>query len=147
MAALDPTPTDITTLNIISSHKISAKTTRCLSILTSEGEGRKIVALRAKSSVASKAITIAEITRRELQKNGNDWYQYIQLESIVEERREKPGKQRKAEGDAEEKVEDVEDEEEEDPFQPVEDKKVRATPVMTIYISREALPTYAKKFG
>jgi hypothetical protein len=146
MAALDPTPTDITTLNIISSHKISAKTTRCLSILTSEGESRKIVALSAKSSVASKAITIAEITRRELQKNGNDWYQYIQLESIVEEKKEKPGKQRK-ETATEEKVEDVEDEEEEDPFQPVEDKKVRATPVMTIYISREALPTYAKKFG
>lgn len=50
-----------------------------------EGGGGGVVALRARSPVAGKAVSIAEIVKRRVTEAGDVWFQYSKLDSIVEE--------------------------------------------------------------
>jgi hypothetical protein len=147
-ADLSPNPRDIPTLNIISSHHISAKTTRLLSLLSSSSDG--IVAVRAKSQVISKAISIVEISKRQLD---SEWFQYTALSSVVEDA--KPSQKQKHREAKKQMVRDMmkgeededEDEDEENPFVPMVEKRTRTVPVITIYLSRNRLPAYKALYG
>ena len=184
-----PDPRDIQTLNILSGHKIGAKTSRCLSLLSppdastandkdkDNGKGTVgVMALRARAPVVSKAITIAEIVKRRMGAQGHAVFQYTRLEGVLEKKQQRPShgkderpdkkKRAVAEGptatrmdvdgvaDAVEEgeKEEQEEEEEEDPFEPMPndgrpDSTVRATPVVTIFLSRSRLPSYARLYG
>ncbi|KAF8533251.1 hypothetical protein BDD12DRAFT_503926 [Trichophaea hybrida] len=158
--AVDPDPSDIVTLNIISSHKISSKTSHCISLLYNADAPIHVVGLHAKSSVAAKAITIAEIVKRHICEQGDKWYQYTQLSHFFEEpisskrmrsrkrRREYPRAKQDDNWPPLESGEEKDgNDEESDPFEKLEDddlKNTRATPVLTIYISRTRLLTFAK---
>lgn len=68
-------------LSIISSSEIRRKVTRMLSLLASfsfavPGLKPVVVLVRAKGKVASKAISVVEIAKSELEKDGAKWYQY-----------------------------------------------------------------------
>jgi len=156
----DPDPRDIVTLNIISSHKISSKTKRCISLLYTTditAGSPQVIGLRAKSAVASKAITIAEIVKRQIGAQGDKWYQYTQLSSVLDGANPAQAKHRKRRRKYENNAENLEsgeggndDDDDDDPFVKMEEgrpKKVIAIPVLTIYISRTQLPTFAKLYG
>lgn len=196
-----PDPRDIQTLNILSGHKIGAKTSRCLSLLSppdagtandngkdnskDNGKGKGtdrtlgVMALCARAPVASKAITIAEIVKRRMGAQGLAVFQYTRVESMLKKKRPRPshgkgGRSNKKKGVAvevptatqmdvdgggeqgkekEEQDDEDEEEEEEDPFEPMPDgderpsSTVRATPVVTIFLSRSQLPSYARLYG
>lgn len=193
-----PDPRDIQTLNILSGHKISAKTSRCLSLLSppdastandkdkekgkDNGKGTEwmmgVMALRARAPVVSKAITIAEIVKRRMGAQGHAVFQYTRLEGVLEKKQQRPShgkdgrpdkkKRAVAEGptatqmdvegeqgrerEEQEQEQEEEEEEEEDPFEPMPNdgrpgSTVRATPVVTIFLSRSRLPSYARLYG
>jgi Alba len=144
---------DVTSMSIISSSHIQQKVTRALAILSLcppiPPAKPKVVMLHSKAPVASKMISIAEIVKREIVKNGGKWYQYNKLGQIVEKKRDRYGgtKKQKSSGEDGSMAEDGDeyaghDSEEEfetmkTPFErAIEGKpKVRAVPVMTLYLS------------
>ncbi|KAM3072389.1 hypothetical protein ACMFMG_009193 [Clarireedia jacksonii] len=78
----------ITTMNIISSSHIQKKVTRILDTLSTfsfSDPKPHVVLLQAKAPVACKLITIAEIAKRELARNGAKWFQYNVVGSILVE--------------------------------------------------------------
>jgi hypothetical protein len=171
---------------------------KVLSHLSSPSTAKPLLAvLTAKAGVASKAITVAEISKREIGKDGGVWFQYSGVEGVLDEwapkeHRTKGGREKKdgdtgdvkkatvSEGPAEdvaeaaqEKVDrrkdverDAEDDEEE-AFETMRDphihnqeaqerpsiikdelsKKVRAVPVLTIYLSRTQIGELGKEYG
>jgi hypothetical protein len=145
---------NITTMSIISSSHIQQKVTRALDILSEypavPPAKPKVVMLYSKAAVASKMITIAEIVKREIAKAGGKWYQYNKLNKVVEEKVEKAGsakKEKSTSGDVPmaENGDDGAGKESEEEFETmktpferaIEGKpKIRAIPVMTIYLSR-----------
>lgn len=159
----------IPTVSIISSHSISKKTTRCLATLFPPQPPTTpsvlAVALVAKSIVASKAITIAEIVKRRINTQGEAWFQYTKLEGIMVElkapkksKKEGKGKNKDQKGSQVEKTgekgtrtkQEEEDIDEEDPFEVLKEKtpqKKRKMPLLTIYISRSPIPELAKLYG
>lgn len=78
---------EVTTMNIISSSKIQSKVTTIIEKLGSfsfvAATKPNIILLHAKSAVASKLITVVEITKREIAKAGGKWYQYNVLGQIL----------------------------------------------------------------
>jgi hypothetical protein len=78
---------EVTTMNIISSSKIQSKVTTIVEKLGSfsfvAATKPNIVLMRAKGAVASKLITVVEITKREIAKAGGKWYQYNVLGQIL----------------------------------------------------------------
>ncbi|CUS13446.1 unnamed protein product [Tuber aestivum] len=161
-------PSSIPTISIISSHSISKKTTRCLATLFPSQppatSSVPAVAIVAKSAVASKAITIAEIVKRRISTQGEAWFQYTKLEGVMVElraprksRREGKGKngdqkgrrvgETRGEGA---QVGGEDDIDEDDPFEVLKEKtlqKKRKMPLLTIYISRSSIPELAKLYG
>jgi hypothetical protein len=175
-----PDPRDIPTLNIIASHRIASKVTRCLSLLypaptkdtTTDAPPKQhtaapIVGLRTKSAIASKAITIAEITKRRISEQGGRWYQYNQISTAVEAVRPKQSKPKGREtgettrddkdkgelGGGDHDHDDDDDNnnnDEEDPFEVIpekEPKRLRTITYLTIYISRARIPAFEKLYG
>ena len=153
---------DVTSMSIISSSKIEQKVTRALQILSEypaiPPAKPKAVMLHSKAPVASKMISIAEIIKRELVKNSGKWYQYNKLGEVVEEKKDKDGGRGKEKntgedvsmtengsGDAE-NASDEEFETMKTPFErAIEGKpKIRATPVMTLYLSRVRIDSLRK---
>jgi hypothetical protein len=154
---------DVTTMSIISSSHIQQKVTRALDILSEypavPPAKPKVVMLHSKAAVASKMITIAEIVKREIAKAGGKWYQYNKLNKIVEEKVEKAGSAKKekstggdvsmteigGEGAGQESEEEFETMK--TPFErAIEGKpKVRAIPVMTVYLSRVRIDRLRKE--
>ena len=148
-----------------------------------------VVALHAKANVASKMISVVEIFKREVEKEGGHVYQYSQLESLLQEMKEKkPKTEKKAElpvgevrtlgewqtaqedgaevslqlvaNDVE--MEDQDKMEDEEAFESMTGKglkdqlkvstsearkKIRATPVLTIYLSRVPVPELKELYG
>lgn len=156
---------NVTTMSIVSSSHIQQKVTRALEILseypTIAPAKPKVVMLHAKAPVASKLITIAEIVKREIAKDGGKWYQYNRLGQVMEEkkREEHVGKRKKKVGGADEEMADHEDggegQESEEEFETmktpferaIEGKpKVGAVPVMTIYLSRVRVDSLKKDY-
>lgn len=78
---------EITSMKIISSSKIQLKVTAIIEKLSSfsfvAATKPNIFLLHAQSAVASKLITIVEITKREIAKAGGKWYQYNVLGQIL----------------------------------------------------------------
>ncbi|KAH0544686.1 hypothetical protein FGG08_001191 [Glutinoglossum americanum] len=187
---------DVIALSVISSSSIQKKVSRILSHLSPPPIGRKppLVVLTAKAGVASKAITIAEISKREIGKDNGVWFQYSGVEGVLgewtprergtrgggEKRYGDPGDGEKAiiledhnTGVAEAEQEDIgrrrdieEHDEEEEAFEAMPGppatnqiqerpsivgeeprKKVRAVPVLTIYLSRTQIVELKKEYG
>jgi hypothetical protein len=161
---------EIVDMNIISSSQIQSKVTRILETLSNFSfvapTKPSIVMIHAKAPVASKLISIVEIAKREIQKVGGKWYQYSGLEQTIIQ----PGKQSavmkgpgftlgsKSEGATEAMDEEGESQsvDGETGFEtmktPLEralegKPKIRAVPVMTIYLSRIGIDSLKKAFG
>jgi hypothetical protein len=155
---------EVTIMNIISSSQIQQKVTRTLEILSEypaiAPAKPKVVMLHAKAPIASKLITIAEITKREVVKGGGKWFQYNKLGQIMEEKKSKEEKEKKEKNAgedvsmAENKEEDRGNGSEEEfetmktPFErAIEGKpKVRTVPVMTVYLSRVRIDSLRKEY-
>ncbi|TGZ82051.1 hypothetical protein EX30DRAFT_292938, partial [Ascodesmis nigricans] len=142
-------PSQLPVLNIISSHKLSAKTTRCLETLypSNNRDTARAVGIRAKGPVAAKAITLVEIIKRRIAEKGDTWWQYNVL-STSEARPKQAVKVATLSGDSNE-GEDGGEEADEDPFTPYVEKpkKQPEVPLLTIYISLARIPEFAEKCG
>lgn len=153
---------DVTSMSIISSSHIQQKVTRALDILseypTIPPAKPKVVMLYSKAAVASKMISVAEIVKREIVKNGGKWFQYNKLGQVMEEKRHKEGDAKKEKGAgadrslAENEDEDAGHESEggfetmKTPFErAIEGKpKIRAIPVMALCLSRVRIDSLRK---
>lgn len=150
------------------------KVTRALDILSvypaPANEKARVVMFRAKAQCASKMISIAEIAKREVGKEGGKWFQYSAVGPVMVERkgegkaaavrRGKEGGSERRDGLARRGGEDgAEDEGSEDestafetmktPFERANEgkAKMRAVPVMTIYLSRVRVDGLRKAYG
>ncbi|KAG4425220.1 hypothetical protein IFR04_001587 [Cadophora malorum] len=170
----------VTTMSIISSSNINKKVSRILELLSEEpggggdgegkgreGEGKRraVVMLYAKAPVVSKVVSVAEIAKREIAREGGKWFTYCVVGEVMGEQieKEKSGEkkdQRKEVGsearEDEDQMEGGEGEEEafelmKTPFEralEVEGKpKVRAMPVMSLYLSRVRLDALRVMYG
>ena len=135
-----------------------------------------VIVLHARSNVVSKLITVVEIAKREVEQENGKWFQYSrvwgELCEFKEKQKQKVDKdgegEVQAEGrrlganaeEGEKKKEDVDvdmtnegEEEEEEAFETMAPKaetarkKVRAVPILTIYVSRVPVPELKAKFG
>ena len=153
-------------MSIISSSKIETKVTTLLNHLARfDGFDRSVkpgvVALYAKAPVANKLVSVIEIAKRSLQKDDQRLYQYSQLSSELvalghkADRREQraQGTSAKSESGLGPPVPpdgDDEDEGDEPAFEPMDvpqAKRVRAVPVLTVYLSRVSVKELAAEFG
>jgi hypothetical protein len=155
---------DVTVMNIISSTQIEKKVTSALAILSeyppAPSTKPKVVMLHTKAPIASKLITIAEITKREIVKGGGKWFQYNKLGQIAEEKKSREGGAKKEKGAGEDisMAEDGNEEgghESEEEFETmktpferaIEGKpKIRATPVLTLYLSRVRIESLRREY-
>ncbi|KAK0108329.1 hypothetical protein ONS95_003144 [Cadophora gregata] len=166
----------VTTMSIISSSNINKKVSRILELLSekpSGGEGKKhaVVMLYAKAPVVSKVVSVAEIVKREIAREGGKWFSYCVVQEVMGERKERAkekvirtdkatrasGKEELAENSNEDEGQEGEEDEEEafevmkTPFEralEVEGKpKVRAMPVLSLYLSRIRIETLRMKYG
>ncbi|KAI9867150.1 MAG: hypothetical protein M1813_009428 [Trichoglossum hirsutum] len=189
---------DVISFSVMSSSSIQKKVTTVLSHLSSQSTAKRplLAVLTAKAGVASKAITIAEISKREIEKDGGKWFQYSGVEGVLGEwtpkdrgtksKGEEIGgnvedgtKTTVSENPAEEVAKvtqesvdrrnDVEEDEEEEEgvFETMRDppandqgtqegpsiaeyelrRKVRAVPVLTIFLSRTRVGELKKQYG
>jgi hypothetical protein len=162
-------------MHIISASHIQKKVTRALEILsvypTPPNEKPRIVKLHAKAGVASKMISVAEIAKREIAREGGKWFQYNKVESVMVEQKEKvkngKGNGKEGAGSKEEgrekgkekngKAEDGEESEEDSttfetmktPWERANEgkPKMRAVPVMTVFLSRVRIEGLRKVYG
>lgn len=123
-------------------------------------EKEKIVVLQAKAKVASKMVSVVEICKREIGKEGGKWFQY---NAVGEARGEIKGiegvgkgvdKGEGGDGEVAEKTLESEGEDEsfetmKTPFErAIEGKpKIRAVPVMMVYLSRIRIDSLRKAHG
>lgn len=187
---------DLTPMSIISSSKMEQKIRNVLERVSkfSFGDAKAkpgVVILHAEAKNASKMVTIAELSKANIEKDKGTWWQYTKLEGQVMAFKEKPRKppptqsgrtlatwnnERKdatavgpqadinmeeshAEPSTEEQPIDAggglmpegEEEEEEEAFEimsaPTARKKVRAVPIMTIYLARVPVPGLRELYG
>lgn len=151
---------NISSMNIISSSQIEKKVTAVLQHLSSYPTTPPAVAvLRSKAKVASKAISVVEIAKREITARGGKWFQYSIIEQVLEERGQRPrslgkgSREQNREGEDEDEDEDENEEESfetmKTPFErAIENKpKVRAVQTMIIFLSRDRIDSLRKKFG
>jgi hypothetical protein len=164
---------DIHPISIISSTQITKKVTSALSTLSVFSSAihvtkPSVVMMYAKASVASKMISVAEITKREIEAEGGDWYQYSRIQDLEEVVPPKKGKgvakqqgggreaQRDHEIDTMQVNDDDEDEDEafelmKDPAERRRENAVkdntRSIAVMVIYLSRVRIEEMRKKHG
>lgn len=124
-----------------------------------------LVVLHAKAKVAVKLITIAEIVKREIGEKGGKWFQYNSIGTFMEEvpanlpnvrdRRSaandnhKPGTNITEEAEAEEEEEGEAFETMKTPFERAIEgtPKVKAVPVITVYLSRVRVESLKKQYG
>ncbi|KAF2231238.1 hypothetical protein EV356DRAFT_535663 [Viridothelium virens] len=135
---------DVRMMSVISSTKIRNKVQQATQILTSastEGTSQKpiILALTAREGVASKLITIAEITKRNLDDKKMPWFQYSCVEPKMVEIERKLSNSDKRDNASEDDSEDGLAFE--TMLSAIERKlvakpKFRAVPVMSIFLSR-----------
>lgn len=159
---------EVATMSIISSSHIQQKVKRALDILSVYPAipfaKPPVVLLHSKAKVAAKMISIVEIIKREIAQRGGKWYQYNNVSQVMEDRKQKDstkknemGKSKDAELDevmgdpGEDGI--VESDEEafetmKTPFErAIEGKpKMRAVPIMTIYLSRIRIESLRREF-
>lgn len=121
--------------------------------------------MHAKAPCAAKMISIAEIAKREISKEGGKWFQYNKVESVMVEAKEDVKKADKDKGKVggEEKDgeggggwEETGSDEETTAFETMKTPferanegvpKMRAMPVMTLYLSRVRIDSLRKAYG
>lgn len=168
---------EVTDINIISSTQIKPKVSKILEILSdipfpvAPSTKPNVISMHAKGPVASKMITIVEIAKREITKAGKKFYQYNTLSQLVEEKKKISGAMNgqglpigrissaggaSMERDDGVKEDNAEVDGEESCFEtmktPLERAlegrpKVRAVPVMTIYLSRIPIDILERFYG
>lgn len=125
-------------LNVSSAHQISNRTSAIISRLnpsekSPDDQKTVIVALTAKAKAAGKLISVVEIAKRELAKDGVKCFQYTSLTSeLVDIERNPKGSK------------EVDGEESDDAFQTMGEvkessTKKRSMPVLTIYLSTKSV--------
>ncbi|KAL9095732.1 MAG: hypothetical protein Q9165_002164 [Trypethelium subeluteriae] len=146
---------DVRMMSVISSSKIRNKVQQATQILTSassEGASQKpiVLALTAREGVASKLITIAEITKRNLDDKKIPWYQSSCVESKMVEIERKLSNTNNRDNASEDDSEDgvafetmlsaIE--------RKLADKpKLRAVPVMSIFLSLGSVKELKDAYG
>ena len=160
---------EVTTMSILSSAHVQQKVTRVLEKLATfphvPPAKPSVVTLHSKASVASKMITVAEIAKREIAKQGGKWFQYCKVESIMEQKKEGQNEAKmkvmKATKDEENSMDvpeadEPESEEETEAFETMKTPferaiegrpKLRAVPVMTLYLARIRIDSLRKLYG
>lgn len=155
---------DLTVMNIASVASIEQKVSRILGTLASFSFAApakpNIVLLHAQAKVASKMISIVEIAKREIAAAGGKWYQYNEVKELTVKQESKNGKEDKATLDPDDGMDVDEDngdgaasapsfETMMTPFErAVHGKpKIRAVPVMSIYLSRVRVDSLRKLYG
>ncbi|KAF2150602.1 hypothetical protein K461DRAFT_295865 [Myriangium duriaei CBS 260.36] len=143
---LDRDGLEIIELNVISSTQISSRVTAILSHLKNSAQANSkqpLIRLTAKATVANKLITIVEIAKRQLASEQINVFQYNAMGSeIVTVKPPNTKKSSKSEAESEDVDEDK------DAFQTMaEPDKVRNSPVLSIYLSRESVNTLKQRFG
>ena len=113
---------------------------------------RPLVALVAIGKAAGKAVSVAEIVKREMDRLGQGWFQYSSIGSVMVERQRKKGsggggKKGGGAEDVEMTDEEVENEDEA-AFEPLQEPlKTMRVPVLTIYLSRVSVLELKKLYG
>lgn len=140
-------------LGVLSSHQVSSRTAAVIKHLSeNESDNDKkpaICCLHAQARVANKLITIVEIAKRELASFKIGLHQYNVLSSEVITLKKQPTVRSEKEenggdGDGADQSEDGEP----DAFQTMEEKeKIRAVPVLTIYLSSAAVKELKQAHG
>lgn len=156
---------DVTTMSIISSSKIEGRVRGVLKVLLPGDIGADditkatkpaLVILRARSKVASKLVSVVEIAKREAAKAGGTWYEYCAVKGVMEENKKAKGG--KGDDDIVNEESGMQDDDEEldfstmkTPFErALEDDprvKVRAVPVMRIYLSSTRVELLKRAYG
>ncbi|KAL2071609.1 hypothetical protein VTL71DRAFT_12844 [Oculimacula yallundae] len=171
-------------MSVISSSNISKKVSRILEILSPQSHskegggdakdkgkgkvmGKDVVMLYAKAPVACKLVSIVEIVKREVAKEGGKWFAYCGVGEVVAPRAaliSPPlGKEKKkgsghfedseggGEGEREESAEEEAFEVMKTPFERALESearpKVRAMPVMSLYLSRGRIESLRIVYG
>jgi hypothetical protein len=153
-------------MSIISSSQIQQKVKRVLEILaaypTFPPAKSNVVMLYAKAVVASKMISIVEIAKAEIGKNEGKWFQYSTVEQQLEEKEVKHNKgftndtNGKASGEVETMGSDEDPEDDGEGFETMKSpferalegkQKVRAVPIMAIYLSRVRIESLSNSHG
>jgi hypothetical protein len=123
-----------------------------------------VAVLTAKAAVASKMITVVEIAKRQIASEGGRWWAYCAVGEVREERGREgeggkgkgKGKADKASGKGDGDGEEAEEEEMDGVFETmktpfersIEGKpKIRAVPVMTIYLARVKIEELGRVYG
>ena len=151
-------------MNIITSSSIQKKASRAIDVIIDRGAQKSpaVVELHAKGPATAKMITVVEIAKRQIGLGEGKWFQYNKVQQVMaerekKERKERAHKERGKEKDKGEVEEDDEEEDEEDgafetmktPFERANEArpKVRAVPIMTIYLSRTRIEVLRKAYG
>jgi len=145
---------NIVKLSVLQSHQVSARTALVAKNLTTPHESGKttICCLHTKARTANKLISIVEITKRDLVSQGVKIYQYnalsseiVSLETSTKQPAQKDTKKNGTEAEM------MDDEAEEDAFQTMNQKeqkeKIRAVPVLTVYLCTEPVKTLQHAYG
>ena len=135
---------DVGKHRVISSTHISDRTAGIVARLTSEsppGEKPAVVCLTAQAKVASKLISVIEITKRELASRGLKCYQYNAMSSQLMDVPRSTRKPAKAAGESDS----------EDAFETMgasePETKKRNVPLMTVYLSRMSIKELRTEYG
>ncbi|KAF7866740.1 hypothetical protein EAF04_005582 [Stromatinia cepivora] len=165
-----PAPHDLTRthqtthMSILSSSQIQKKASRILSILSTfsfSDPAPHVVLLSAKAPVACKLISIAEIVKRELAKNGAKWFQYNvvgELSATIPRNYTEIGKSENEKEGVEEGDVEMKDEGEEEAFEVMktpferaleaeERPKIRGVATLSLYLSRVRVESLKKLYG
>lgn len=127
-------------LSVISSSSISNRTTSLITHIKSTPADSKpaVVALHAKAPVANKLISIVEIAKRELKKDGQRFYQYNALGSELVQSTPAP----------KDAVDQDAMSDDEPAFEKTEQKStVRSVPTMTVYLSLASVKELRQAYG
>jgi len=151
---------EVSAMWIISSSQIENKVRRVLENLASFSFAAptkpNIILLCAKSTTASKMISIVEISKREIAAKGGKWYQYNRLEHNLEEKKKEQvttilGRQVEL-GNTEIEGQSEDESAFETMKTPLERAvegrpKIRAIPVLTVYLSRVRVESLKNTYG
>jgi hypothetical protein len=159
------TSSDVEVYSVISSHKIHKRVSTILRYLAGPTTGAdparsRVVVLRAKSHDAGKLISVAEIAKRELAKDGDNkgqWYQYIALGEVTVENLRKHEnntivKETVIGNQAKELVDATEQDDFEvmkTPFERAIEGRptLRTIPIMSLFLSRVSINPLKRQFG
>ncbi|KAK7522212.1 uncharacterized protein IWZ02DRAFT_120970 [Phyllosticta citriasiana] len=145
------------TIHIVASSKIQAKVRAVLTALSSDPspETDNVVLLQARAPAANKLISVAEIAKRELERERRPWWSYVGVKGVLVELDPKDsrnsGKQNGSDASQDAELDKTSDAEEEDAFEPLtgqkDRKKVKNVAVMDFYLAIKPVPALRTLYG